>query len=315
MNAALDTDKRVINVRFDGVDDIMSYTTKFRQDDCPELLKQEALRFGEVFHERNDWNGRQTASDIEAALLEPTPETAENMKTGDALFDSDDWATEKPRRKLKRRLEDGDEIDIDRWREREPDMWEESKKVKGLRYGVRIGVNVSASAGVDKKGFKWRASTVMAMLRIVEELNIPCEVMGYEYADGIGRVRTDGGYNNYAIHLEFPVKRSEHLLDVDLLSYVLGDRSFFRVGILGAEVMAMKEAFGVNIDIEGSLGSPRSKSDPGLNEFILQHGCTNETVAKKELKRFKEWLIQIRKNAQYMVDAHGNLMEESGSFQ
>ena len=306
MNTELDTDKKVINIRFDGVDDLMSYTTKFRQDDCPKLLKQEAHRFSGVFHERNDWNGRQNVSDIEAALLEPTPETAENMKTGEALFDREDWATEKPRRKLKRRLEDGDEIDIDRWREREPDMWEETKKVKGLRYGVRIGVNVSTSAGVDKKGFKWRASAVMAMLRIVEELNIPCEVMGYEYADDIGRVCVDGTHNTYAIHLEFPVKRSEHLLDVDLLSYVLGDRSFFRVGILGAEIMAIKETFGENIDIDYCLGSPRSKSSPEQNEFILHHGCTNETVAKKELDRFKKWLVQIRKNAQYMVDAYGN---------
>lgn len=317
MTAEFDEKKKQFNLSFDGVDDLMSYGTKFKKPDCPEILRREAERMDECFTRKNDWNGRKTMEDIEQELLKPTPETAENLKTSEALFDSDDWATEKPKRKLLRRLEDGDEIDIDRWREREPDMWEESKKVKGPRYGVRIGVNVATSAHVDKQGFKWRTSTVVAMLSIVEELHIPCEVMCYEHKTNYTHtLKLADGRTAYGcgLFLKFPVKRAEHLLDVDLLAYVLGDRSFFRVGILGGEIMAVKEVFGDNVEIQGGLGSPREYDSPASNEFILSRACLNESVARSEMTRFKDWLINFRKKANYGIDERDDARRGADPF-
>lgn len=313
MLATCDEKAKMFHISFDGVDDLMSYTMKFKKPDCPEILKEEAARFSDIFTQRNHWNGQKNADCVAKDMLSPTPETADALTTGEALFDSEDWATEKPKRKLKRRLEDGDEIDIDRWREREPDMWEESKKVKGVRYGVKIGVNVATSASVEKDGFKWRTSTVVAMLRMVEELNIPCEVVCYEQTQGIGDFHGENGNRIYGMGmiLEFPVKRAEHLLDVDLLAYVLGDQSFFRVGILGGEVMAMKEKWGERVHIEDSLGSPREWSGAAPNEFILSRACLDKEHAEKELQRFKDWLVEIRRKAQYGIDERDDAAREA----
>ena len=303
MIAEFDKSEKRIKIAFDGVDDLMEYGTKFRKPDCPQLLKSEAESFSEVFTEQNHWNGMKNMEMVEADLLKPTPETAANLKTSQALFDSEDWATEKPKRKLHRRLEDGDEIDIDRWRDREPDMWEETRKTKGMRFGVRIGVNVATSAAVEKEGFKWRTSTIIAMLSIVEELNIPCEVMCYEHCTGAAALTYDGNrYFGCKLEVSFPVKRPEHLLDVDLLAYVLGDQSFFRVGILGAEIMAMKDKVREDIDIDHGLGMPREKDNADPNEFILSRACITKKVAEQEMERFKKWLIAIKQKAQYGID-------------
>lgn len=313
MLATCDEKAKMFHISFDGVDDLMSYTMKFKKPDCPEILKDEAARFSEVFTQRNHWNGQKNADCVATDLLSPTPETADALATGEALFAGEDWATEKPKRKLKRRLEDGDEIDIDRWREREPDMWEETKKVKGLRFGVKIGVNVATSAGVEKEGFKWRTSAVVAMLRMVEDLNIPCEVVCYEQTCGIADYRDESGVRicNMGLLVEFPAKRPEHLLDVDLLAYVLGDQSFFRVGILGGEILALKEKWGENIVINRGLGRPREYDTPAANEFILSRACLKKEIAEKEIQRFKEWLIAIRNKANYGIDERDDAAREA----
>lgn len=304
MIATCDEKAKMFHISFDGVDDLMSYTMKFKKPDCPQILKDEAARFSEVFTNKNGWNGGKNADCVAKDLLSPMPETADTLATGEALFNSEDWATEKPKRKLKRRLEDGDEIDIDRWREREPDMWEETKKVKGPRFGVRIGVNVATSAHVKKEGFKWRTSAVIAMLRMVEDLHIPCEVVCYEQTCGLADYRGESGEMilNMGMTLEFPAKRAEHLLDVDLLAYVLGDQSFFRVGILGGEILALKEKWGERVYLNSSLGSPREWADAAANEFILSRACLTKEIAEKEIQRFKEWLIAIRNKANYGID-------------
>ena len=303
MTCEFDESSRKVKLTMSGVDEVMAYGNKYKGDD--PLLRQEAEDKEECFTLKNSWNGYKTMEDVRQALLKPTPDMAETLSMGEGLFDSDDWATQRPRRKILRRLEEGDEIDIDRWREREPDMWEESRKVQGARFGVRIGVNVSTSDHVEKSGFQWRTSAVVAMLRMVEELCIPCEVTCYECCTGFG----DMNGNSFGLEYSFPVKRSEHLLDVDLLGYVLGDRSFFRVGILGSEVMAIKETFREKVYISGSLGRPHEYEAKEPNEFVLSRACISESVAKAEVQRFKNWLVKIREQSKYNLDGLEDLTD------
>ena len=289
----------VIKVSFDGVDDLMATAKRYKK------FSTVARKFDECFTDKNDWNGHHTMNMVVGELLEPTPKMADMIGSSDALFDSEDWATEKPKRKIKRRLEDGDEIDIDRWMDREPDMWEESKKVKGPRFGVRIGVNVATSGYVDEDGFKWRTSAVMAILSICEELVIPCEVMCYHDVTGYARM---GGVN-YGRMTKFPVKRPEHNMDIDLLGYVLGNRSFFRCAILGAEIIACREVFGSAIEICGGLGSPHEYREPEDNEFMLSRACIDEEKAKAEVMRFKDWLVAIKRKSNYNLDGLEDLRD------
>ncbi len=292
MNAKLNGN--VVEIEFDGVDDLMKTANRYKEPKFDRV----SSRWDKCFTRGNDWNGHSTLKKVGEALLVPTPKMNAVITTGDALFDSEDWATEKPRRKIKRRLEDGDEIDVERWMDREPDMWEESKKVKGPRFGVRIGVNVSTSAYVGTDGFKWRTSAVVAILNICEELHIPCEVVCYEATRNYAYV--NGNVVN--CNLSFPVKRPEHLLDIDLLGYVLGDKSFFRVAILGAEIIATTDTFGDRAEIKDGLGTPHEWDKPSANEFILSRACLKESVAREEVARFKNWLVSIRERSRYNLD-------------
>ena len=281
----------MIEIEFDGVDDLMKTANRYKEP----KFESDARMISECFTRENDWNGHSTLKKVGEALLEPTPKMNAVIATGESLFDSEDWATEKPRRKIKRRLEDGDEIDVERWIDREPDMWEESKKVKGPRFGVRIGVNVAAAGSVGLDGFRWRTSAVVAILNICEELNIPCEVMCYHRAD-------EFTHSDCNVRTKFPVKRPEHLLDIDLLAYVLGDRSFFRCAVLGSEVISVAE---VGERADSGLGYPREWNKPEPNEFILSRSCLNESVARDEVARFKNWLVAIRERSRYNLDEQG----------
>lgn len=303
MTCEFDEISHKMKLRMSGVDEVMEYGNKYKSDD--PILRQAGMEFAIIFTRPNIWNGHMTMEKVRAELLNPTPDMAGILSMSDGMFDRDDWTTQRPRRKVLHRLEDGDEIDIDRWRDREPDMWKEARRVQGARFGVRIGVNVSTSASVVKSGFRWRTSAVVAMLRMVEELCIPCEVMCYECCTGLGWFRT----KSFDLEYEFPVKRAEHLLDVDLLGYVLGDRSFFRVGILGAEVMAIKETFRNEVRLNEGLGQPREHKATEPNEFVLRGACIREDAARAEVRRFKNWLIRIREQSKYNLDGLKDLTD------
>lgn len=294
MVAEKDMTNRWMYLSFDGVDDVMRHANRYGEP----AFEQEHKEWQHCFDEGDSWNGYHTLKMVGQELLEPTPKMAGVLESGESLFDSDDWATQRPRRKVLRRLEDGDEIDIDRWLDREPDMWEESRKVQGARFGVRIGVNIATSAHVGAEGFKWRTSAVVAILRICEELQIPCEVMCYE--QNTDYVTIDG--DSLGLFCEFPVKRSEHLLDIDLLGYVLGSRSFFRCAVLGAEIIGAKVAFGDRASVHYGLGCPHEVSRLQPNEFVLSRACLNESAANEELARFKDWLVKIREQSKYNMD-------------
>lgn len=293
MNLVVDDNKKTIRYYFDGVNDLMETAGRWKKPKN-NYVKEEVEIHDNCFSRPDSWNGNHTLEDVANELLKPTPKMNGVIESGESMFTSEDWATQKPRRKIKRRLEDGEEIDIDRWREREPDMWEESHKVKGLRFGVKIGVNIATSACVREDGFKWRTSTVVAILRICEELLIPCEVNGYNATQrGVWK---DG--NNYMQLVEVPLKRPEQLLDIDLLGYCLGSQSFYRTAMLGGMLVATMEHLGDKYyTIDGMLGVPDAWPTNDPNEFVLDRGCVTEKNAKREVKRFKDWLMEVKRKA------------------
>ena len=295
MNVELDKNRhKAIMVSFTGVDEVMEVVKRHREPKFDKVAQYHC----ECFTHKTGWNGYHTVDMVAKELLNPTPNMADVLSSSNALFDSEDWATEKPRRKIKRRLEDGDEIDVERWLDREPDMWEESRKVKGPRFGVRIGVNIATSAHVGESGFKWRTSAVVAIFRICEELMIPCEIACYE--QNTNYVTIDG--QRLGLFFEFPAKRPEHPLDVDLLGYVLGSQSFFRCAVLGAEIIGTKAAFGDRADIHAGLGCPHEVTRKQENEFVLSRACLDEATANAEVTRFKKWLAAIREQSKYNMD-------------
>lgn len=292
MNTVIDENKRLVRFYFDGVDDVMKTAGRWNTSEN-EHVRRFAMNYDDCFNRPDHWNGMHTLDMVSQELLKPTQKMNGVIDSGESLFTSEDWATSKPKRKIRRRLEDGDEIDIDRWREREPDMWEDSHKVKGPRFGVKIGVNIATSAHVNEDGFKWRTSTVVAIMRICEELMIPCEVVGYEQtSSGIY-----GPNGRYGTKLVFPIKKSENLIDVDLLGYCLGSLSFFRNAVLGSRIVATGEIKGGEWSPGRGLGTPDAWSEKEDNEFVLDRGCLNETNAKREVQRFKDWLVEIRRKA------------------
>lgn len=300
MDITHDEERGMIRFEFDGVDDLMRTATAYRRAGAPSAVKMGAKVFDACFTQKNRWNCQHTLADVERELLEPTPRMADVISTGESMFNSEEWAAEKPRRKIRRRLEDGDEIDVERWREREQDMWEEKRKTKGRRFGVKVYVNIATSASIDEQGFRWRTSTVVAIARIVEELNIPCEIIGCEQVRC--SVHAPSG-RVYRSKLTLPLKRQEQPLDVDLVGYCLGSVGFFRCAVLGSRVMAAAQYMDcAGWRCNGGLGIPDAWTDAATDEFVVDRGCLTEEHAKGEVARFRDWLNAIRRKANINFD-------------
>lgn len=100
--------------------------------------------------------------------------------------------------------------------------------------------------------------------------------------------------------MSFPVKRSDMLMDVDTVAYVLGDRGFLRNAVFGARVIAVAEE--MNAATGAGLGIPDHYKTDDPYEFVLDRGCLDEYNAKREVERFKEWLEDVRRKANINLD-------------
>lgn len=228
------------------------------------------------------WNGNATVYTVKKSMLAPTPKTAKAIETSGAIFDIENLAMEAPRRHIRRGLEDGDEIDTDRYLERNAAMWEESERTLTPKTCIKIGVNIATSCCEKETSFKYRTAAILAIFNICERLNIQTEIYGIQYAE---RATTSA----HILKLEFPIKRPEQYLDIESTAYILGSIEFFRVSVLSAQAFIISFLNFTNAD---GLGRPQSKTQDEAeeNEFILTNECYSQEEATAEVNRFIEFL-------------------------
>lgn len=269
-----------VRVKFDGVSDIVGFVSNWREDEKkPEFRNVSERR--EYFDERREFNGDKNVEDVAKDLDNPMIEMAGAIETGDAMA-SDEIGSEIPlsRRRRARRLDDGDEVDVDRWIDRSPDMWEEMRRENVSSRVVRLYVNMSTSCDQGKNQFKWRTSTVVAIARILEDSRIPCEIIGAFTADGLFC------WKSSFVQVEFPIKRAEQLLDIETIAYCAGHIAFFRsIGIC----TLIKICDLAKETSTGSLGCPVRINRDNEDDFVVSKDVLNEDDARKEVKRFVEW--------------------------
>jgi hypothetical protein len=251
-----------------------------RSEDLKKHVKEE-LKKHSVQNNPRKWNGNASIYTVRERMLKPTPKAAEAIKTSGAVFDIENLAMQAPRRRTRRGLEDGDEIDTDRYLQRNAAMWEESERTTTPKTCIKIGVNIATDCSQKEESFKYRTAAILAICEICEHLNIQTEIYGCHYVKSCTSTQF--------LKMEFPIKRPEQYLDIESTAYILGSIDFFRVSVLSAQAFIIAALYFINCI---GLGKPRSKTQDEAeeNEFILKNECYTQEDATEEVNRFIEFL-------------------------
>ena len=126
----------------------------------------------------------------------------------------------RPTRKMRHRLESGDEMDPQSYLTRRLDAWSEVRHERRPHRAIKIAINVSmASAYVaDGVGIS-RGAMMAAMSDILEEIGYSIEITLYDVTRAAGNL-----CNTYVV--EIPIKSMAAPLDVNQIAY-LGSNSDF----------------------------------------------------------------------------------------
>ena len=228
------------------------------------------------------WNGNATIYTVRKEMLAPTPKAAAAIETSGEIFDIENLAMQATRRHTRRGLEDGNEIDTDRYLERNAAMWEESERTTTPKTCIKIGVNVSTDCRQQEKSFKYRTAAILAIFNICEKLNIQTEIYGIDKTKRTTQERHNSCFT-------FPIKRPEQYLDIESAAYILGSIHFYRVAFLSVQVFIISFlGFSNDEALGGAISKTQDEAED--NEFILSHKCYSQEAANAEVNRFIKFL-------------------------
>jgi len=226
----------------------------------------------------NTWAHHFTQERLLAEVSNPSQhllDTVEEMKR-EIVGDLDLPAA--PRRKVKRGLDYGDELDADRYLNREPNAWDRNCRELQPRRAVTIGCNVAVHFRRRPEELLYRGAAALALADVLTERGVNVGIVVFkcvrEPSDRVEKAVT-----------RYPVKDPLMPLDVGALAFAMCEIAFARViGVHGA-----------SRHYPGSLDSGYGYSDDlpwadakGLDYLIEQ------TVVSKESA--VEWIrSQLRK--------------------
>lgn len=170
---------------------------------------------------------RYGGEDVQTTIkkyLEPNGEFAEEIAYVKRYIENalDDLGVkrDRPLRKIRRRLEAGDELDTQAYIQRQSDGWSEVQKRRQPHRAIKIAVNVSMSTGMVNAGRAVsRGAAFAAMSDVLEDI-------GYTTEIGLFDVTLHAGTICKTYVVEVPVKKFGSPLDVSQIAFMGSNTSF-----------------------------------------------------------------------------------------
>ena len=132
-----------------------------------------------------------------------------------------------PRRRIQRRLDQGDEIDLDRYTRRELQCWEQVKRIPTPRKVITIACNVSVNADKRPQDLLWRGAAAIALADLLVERGYSVGIVLFKcHADPTDAVA-------YGV-VKYTLKLSSMPMDVSAITFAMAEIAFARiVGVYG----------------------------------------------------------------------------------
>lgn len=262
-------------IRFPNVTDFMNWAkdgpmeNTYNQDE----LERHSTR-------KDGFTNNYSSADIVSMMENPPPCAGHVAKIKESI-DCEINVADMPKRKIVRRLPSGDELNPFAWIRRDPDGWEEVRRVTVQRSVVRIVCNVSVNASRTPENLYYRGAAVCALADALEEAGHSVEIDLASCISGLWN-NSRGTQNIIAT-----VKQAHSPLDLSTVALVLGEIGYFRtICFMGVVRFADKLGHGCS----EVLGSPAELPEELASgyDIILDNGILSLEDAVGEVKKYAE---------------------------
>ena len=215
------------------------------------------------------WGNYFTRDRLLGELSNPSAALLDAVREMRDLIAGDVIQVTAPRRKVRRGQDCGEELDVDRWANREPNAWDRSIREPQAKRTVRIGCNLAVSYFRRPEELLWRGAAAMALADYLTVRGLNVEIVAIECSTD----RTDRV--GYAI-VSIVAKHADMPLDENALALSLCEIAFSRiVTVLGGA----REMPGKLSDNLGFPASARAEDVARFDYFIDSYCLTREAAA------------------------------------
>jgi hypothetical protein len=157
----MDVDGQTVNLEFARLHDAATAAVSYGQGNLsnPEYI-DESIKSAE----RSEFLSRRTAKGLMKAIESGLPEMTTLVERLREQIDGDLATPISNRRRVRRNQEHGDEIDIDRYLNRIPEMWSrvDSESIPSKRVRITINGSVNCRQSQDELGYRAAAAIALA---------------------------------------------------------------------------------------------------------------------------------------------------------
>ena len=181
------------------------------------------------------------------------------------------------RRKLRRNLDWGDEMDVDRWAARDLSMWERVERAQEPKRTVTIGCNIAVNHHQAPEELLYRGAAALALADILTERGCNVQVILFEAGSGpTTAVETSV--------VKCVVKAADMPLDLGAIAFAMCEIAFNRCAVIMASARhwpgTLRSGFGRSRELP--------TQDRANVDYFIENNVRSETAAIEWLREHVE---------------------------
>jgi hypothetical protein len=243
-------------------------------DAFAQYAQSEASKdFLSALHKRHDgdtWANGHDETSLRKALSQPAKETLAEIDAMRRTLVNELALPTTARRKVRRGMEWGDDLDADRYLSREPNAWEQSVRDPATRRTVTIGVNLTVCAGQNADELLYRGAAAVALADLLTQRGINVRLIGFSVGEEVS-----SRMHRLVSTVEF--KAADMPLDVASLATAVCDVGFFRMVVMPAEFRHLTGQVSTCLGIRGGQYLP-SPDRMALDYLVESRVTTRESA-------------------------------------
>lgn len=233
--------------------------------ECDEVLRGQG----------SSWVNHATTDSLTRSMREPQPRLVGAVQDMKRRIEDAVQSPTRERRKLRRRQEDGDDLDPQAVAERRLDAWDRVEHRSVPKHVVTIGINLSVSSSCRPEHLLYRGAAAAALADLLTQGGHSVEVVGFLAAS-----HPSADYSCESVLTRVVVKPADVPLDITSLSVALAEIGYFRLVVMVAmgRVLPTK--------VSGGFGRPRSLSQEERRgvDVVLDAGVFSQDQAERVVR-------------------------------
>lgn len=222
---------------------------------------------------RDRWGNYFTRERLLGELTNPSAELLGAVDEMRQLLVEQIATPSSPRRKVRRGLDWGEELDPDRWLIREPNSWERTMREAQPRRTVTIGCNITVNAGIRPEQLLYRGAAALALADMLTSRGLNVAIVLFKSVSDPSTTVSQGV-------IRYSLKDATMPLDLGACTFAMCEIAFSRiVGVCGeARHWPGRLASGMG------RGSSLPRADRQGLDYIIDADVLSRQAAEEWLK-------------------------------